>query len=154
MSDPVSAAPVPVWRGMKASDTNKTQTDTLDVPCASSWARTQQTLTLSLSYLHSPCVSSDSFIHTHTNSVSIKSQQSASHNWLTVSIINLPYHRSTKQHAQMFRDFFGNQRPAYFSLVSHFKVQIQIFKLPCPKSQGRIEMRGKLNRPLLNVLGF
>lgn len=65
-------------RGMKPSDTNKTQTKTLDVPCAGPWAGTGQTLSFSL---HSPCLFlSLSFTHTHKLRVQTKSQQSAGHN--------------------------------------------------------------------------
>lgn len=65
-------------RGMKPSDTNKTQTKTLDVPCAGPWARTHQTL-LSLSVSpFSIHLLSLSFIQTHINSrVQTKSRQSA-----------------------------------------------------------------------------
>lgn len=109
-------------------------------------------LSLSLSFLHSPCLSF-SFIYTHTNS---ESQQVAkgllgTTNWQSI-LSHLPYHLSSKQYGQMLRDFVELKRPVHFTFVSDFKVQIQIFKLHCPKSQGR--MRGKLNPSQLNALNI
>lgn len=98
MSDPVSAAPLHGWRGMKASDTNKTQTKTLAVPCAGLRAKTR---TLSLFLLHSPCASFSRF---HSLTVQTKRQHSAWHKQLTLSLLShLPYHLCTKQRA--FRGF-------------------------------------------------
>lgn len=147
-------------RGMKPSDTNKTQTKTPDVPCAGPWASTHQTFSLSfsLSFFHSPCVSfSVSSIHTHINSETDTPD--------TVAIITLALLPEYRAAGRLMDAFFGGfvelrnkftlrgeavyyyyftDMPTTPSDTHIFKVWLQIFKLHSPKYQGINEMRGKL----------
>lgn len=146
-------------RGMKPSDTIKTQTKTLDMPCAGPWARSHQTL--SLSFLYSPCVSFSLFyshIHTWT-----QSRQSANSLLITtdtlvaVSIITLALspEYSEYTHGQIFRGViwelvYSITPPVCPThLLTHIQganadFQTALSKKKKKKSQGRSDMRGKL----------
>ena len=82
-------------RGTKPSDTNKTQTKTLDVPCTGPWARAHQTLTLSLSLppfsIHLVSLSL-TFIHAHSNSESVG----------IITFASTPEYRAAERHMDNF----------------------------------------------------